>query len=85
MREGLPQAQTRFMAHGLRLPGGRPLKLLLAGLATSSCGDWLYNVALLPYRVIDNPPWSKVIYSPSGGIDWSNVEQSGVIFQERNE
>ena len=47
--------------------------------------EFLYNVALLPYRVIDTPPWSKVIYSPSGGIDWSNVEQSGVIFQERNE
>ena len=47
--------------------------------------EFMYNVALLPYRVIDEPPWSKVIYSPSGGIDWSNVEQSGVIFQERNE
>ncbi len=30
-----------------RLPGGRPFHLLLAALATSSCGDWLYNVALL--------------------------------------
>src|SRR5436305_315000 len=35
------------MAHALRLPGDRPFKLLMAGLATSSCGDWLYNVALL--------------------------------------
>jgi MFS family permease len=31
----------------LRLPGGRPFALLLASLAVSSCGDWLYNVALL--------------------------------------
>ncbi|MGZ4350024.1 MAG: MFS transporter [Solirubrobacteraceae bacterium] len=30
-----------------RLPGGRPFHLLLLGLATSSLGDWLYNVALL--------------------------------------
>ncbi len=27
--------------------GGRPFQLLLASLAVSSCGDWLYNVALL--------------------------------------
>ena len=47
--------------------------------------EFLYNIALLPYRVVETPPWSKVIYSPSGGIDWSNVEQSGIIFQERNE
>ena len=31
------------------LPGGRPFRLLLASLAVSSCGDWLYNVALLAY------------------------------------
>jgi MFS family permease len=27
--------------------GGRPFALLLASLAVSSCGDWVYNVALL--------------------------------------
>ncbi|HEY3776261.1 MAG TPA: MFS transporter [Solirubrobacteraceae bacterium] len=27
--------------------GGRPFQLLLASLAVSSCGDWVYNVALL--------------------------------------
>jgi MFS family permease len=32
-----------------RLPGGRPFHLLLASLAVSSCGDWLYNVALLAF------------------------------------
>jgi len=31
----------------LRLPGGRPFHLILLSLAVSSCGDWLYNVALL--------------------------------------
>ena len=31
----------------LRLPGGRPFHLLITSLAVSSCGDWLYNVALL--------------------------------------
>jgi MFS family permease len=31
----------------LRLPGGRSFQLLLTSLAVSSCGDWLYNVALL--------------------------------------
>jgi MFS family permease len=30
-----------------RLPGGRPFHLLLLSLAVSSCGDWLYNVAML--------------------------------------
>jgi MFS family permease len=32
-----------------RLPGGRPFRLLLGALATSSCGDWLYNVALVTF------------------------------------
>jgi MFS family permease len=31
----------------LRIPGGRRFHLLLTSLAVSSCGDWLYNVALL--------------------------------------
>lgn len=31
------------------LPGGRPFHLLMASLAVSSCGDWLYNVALLAF------------------------------------
>src|SRR6478672_13709045 len=33
----------------LRLPGGRPFHLLITSLAVSSCGDWLYNVALLAF------------------------------------
>jgi MFS family permease len=34
-------------SHRFRLPGGRSFHLLLTSLAVSSCGDWLYNVALL--------------------------------------
>jgi MFS family permease len=41
------------------LPGGRPFHLLLAGLAVSACGDWLYNVALLAlvYERTGSPTW----------------------------
>jgi len=47
-------------------------------------GEFIWNTALLPYRVIDAPPWSKVIYSPAGGTyGWRNVEQSGVIYREK--
>ncbi len=35
------------ITHRLRLPAGRPFHLLMTSLAVSSCGDWLYNVALL--------------------------------------
>ncbi|MGZ4184890.1 MAG: MFS transporter [Solirubrobacteraceae bacterium] len=38
-----------FTKPRFRLPGGRPFHLLLASLAVSSCGDWLYNVALLAF------------------------------------
>jgi MFS family permease len=38
---------TATSSHRRRLPGGRPFHLLLTGLAASSCGDFLYNVALL--------------------------------------
>jgi predicted MFS family arabinose efflux permease len=38
-----------FTKPRVRLPGGRPFHLLLASLAVSSCGDWLYNVALLAF------------------------------------
>ena len=45
-------------------------------------GEFLWNILLLPYRVIDTPPWAKIVYSPAGSYEWRNVEQSGVIFQE---
>ena len=53
MREVLLRRMLRSMlcfpppSASRRLPGGRPFHLLLAALATSSCGDWLYNVALV--------------------------------------
>jgi len=47
-------------------------------------GEFLWNTLLLPYRLIDEPPWSKVVYSPAGGVSgWRNVEQSGVIYREK--
>jgi MFS family permease len=42
-----------------RLPGGRDFHLLLASLAVSSCGDWLYNVALL-----------AVVFERTGSATW---------------
>jgi MFS family permease len=42
-----------------RLPGDRPFHLLLASLAVSSCGDWLYNVALLAF-----------VYMRTGSAGW---------------
>jgi hypothetical protein len=47
-------------------------------------GEFLWNTLLLPYRMIDTPPWSKIVYSPAGGASgWRNVEQSGVLYRER--
>lgn len=47
-------------------------------------GEFVWNTLLLPYRVVDTPPWSKIVYSPAGGQPgWRNVEQSGVIYKER--
>jgi hypothetical protein len=47
-------------------------------------GEFVWNTLLLPYRLIDTPPWSKVVYSPAGGAPgWRNVEQTGVIYRER--
>jgi MFS family permease len=37
---------TAFISR-FHLPGGRQFRLLITSLAVSSCGDWLYNVALL--------------------------------------
>jgi MFS family permease len=46
----------------LRLPGGRPFHLLIASLAVSSCGDWLYNVALL-----------ALVYGRTGSATWVSL------------
>jgi MFS family permease len=46
-------ARCMFISRPLRrrrpLPGGRPFRVLIAALAVSSLGDWLYNVALLAF------------------------------------
>jgi MFS family permease len=46
----------------LRLPGGRPFHLLITSLAVSSCGDWLYNVALL-----------ALVYERTGSVTWVSL------------
>lgn len=46
----------------LRLPGGRPFHLLIASLAVSSCGDWLYNVGLL-----------ALVYERTGSATWVSL------------
>jgi MFS family permease len=46
----------------LRPPGGRPFHLLIASLAVSSCGDWLYNVALL-----------VLVYERTGSATWVSL------------
>jgi MFS family permease len=40
---------SRPISRRRSLPGGREFHLLLASLAVSSCGDWLYNVALMAF------------------------------------
>ena len=69
-----------FTKPHIRLPGGRPFHLLLTSLAVSSCGDWLYNVALLAfvYGRTHSPTWLAittsarivpiVILGPIGGV-----------------
>jgi len=46
----------------LRLPGGPPFRLLIASLAVSSVGDWLYNVALL-----------ALVYERTGSATWVSL------------
>ena len=64
----------------LRLPGGRQFRLLLVSLSVSSCGDWLYNVALLAvvFARTDSTTWlalttaarvvPMVVLGPLGGV-----------------
>ncbi len=46
----------------LRLPGARPFHLLIASLAVSTCGDWLYNVGLL-----------ALVYERTGSATWVSL------------
>src|ERR1700753_2055287 len=71
---------STFAARRPRLPGDRRFHALLLALATSACGDWLYNVALLAvvYARADSPTWVAVttaarvipvvVLGPFGGV-----------------
>jgi MFS family permease len=50
---------SRPTLHRRPFPGGRPFRVLIAALAVSSLGDWLYNVALLAfvYDRTHSPTW----------------------------
>jgi MFS family permease len=73
------------------LPGGRPFRLLLTSLAVSSCGDWLYNVALLAlvYGATGSPTWVAlttaarvlpiVVLGPLGGVLADRVDRRRLI------
>src|SRR4051812_26179155 len=74
-----------------RLPGDRPFHLLLAGLAVSACGDWLYNVALLAF-VFDrtgSATWVAVttaarvlpmlVAGPLGGVLADRYDRRGLM------
>jgi MFS family permease len=52
----------------LRLPGGRPFHLILLSLAVSSCGDWLYNVALLAF-----------VFQRTGSATWVALTTAGRV------
>jgi len=74
-----------------RLPGGRPFHLLLLGLATSSLGDWLYNVALLAlvFGRTGSPTWVAlttaarvlpvVVLGPLGGVVADRVDRRALM------
>ena len=53
----------------LRLPGGRPFRLLITSLAVSTCGDWLYNVALL-----------AIVYERTGSATWVSLTTAARVF-----
>ena len=50
------------------LPGGRPFHLILLSLAVSSCGDWLYNVALLAF-----------VFQRTGSATWVALTTAGRV------
>lgn len=56
------------ITHRLRLPGDRPFHLILVSLAVSSCGDWLYNVALLAF-----------VFQRTGSATWVALTTAGRV------
>jgi predicted MFS family arabinose efflux permease len=80
------------MAKALRhLPGGRPVALLLSGLAASALGDWMYNVALLAlvFERTGSPTWVAVttaarvlpltVLGPFGGVLADRVDRQWLM------
>jgi predicted MFS family arabinose efflux permease len=77
--------------HRRSLPGGRSLHLLLGALAISSCGDWLYNVALLAfvYERTGSGTWVAlttasrvapfVLLGPIGGVVANRCERRSLM------
>lgn len=73
------------------LPGDRRFALLLLGLAVSSCGDWLYNVALLAvvFDRTHSASWMAlttaarvvpvVVLGPVGGVLADRYDRRGLI------
>jgi MFS family permease len=59
---------TTAITHRLRLPGDRPFHLILVSLAVSSCGDWLYNVALLAF-----------VFQRTGSATWVALTTAGRV------
>src|ERR1700761_4681162 len=57
-----------FTKPPFRLPGGRPFHLILLSLAVSSCGDWLYNVALLAF-----------VFQRTGSATWVALTTAGRV------
>ena len=56
------------ITHRLRVPGDRPFHLILVSLAVSSCGDWLYNVALLAF-----------VFQRTGSATWVALTTAGRV------
>jgi MFS family permease len=79
------------IAQRLRLPGDRRFRLLLSSLAVSSCGDWLYNVALLAlvFERTGSATWVAlttgarvlpiVVLGPLGGVLADRYDRRGLM------
>jgi MFS family permease len=65
--DALPMTNSA-VTQRLRLPGGRPFHLILLSLAVSSCGDWLYNVALLAF-----------VFQRTGSATWVALTTAGRV------
>jgi MFS family permease len=88
--DAVPMLNSALISR-FRLPGGRDFHLLLASLAVSSCGDWLYNVALLAivFERTGSATWlalttaarvvPMVVLGPIGGVIADRYDRRRVI------